>query len=108
MAIGNPPEVIEQAKHTHAVFLRFQEWVIKRKEDEPLELAAEAADGNGRSGSFEFPSFREWMKEQESRPLSISDAQRAELERRSAEDDCFPDDVIPWEQVKADLCSRLR
>ena len=38
----------------------------------------------------------------------ISDAQRAELERRSAEDDAFPDKVIPWEQVKADILSRLR
>ena len=38
----------------------------------------------------------------------ISEAQRAELERRAAEDDAFPDDVIPWEQVKADILSRLR
>jgi putative addiction module component (TIGR02574 family) len=38
----------------------------------------------------------------------ISEAQCAELERRAAEDDAFPDDVIPWEQVKADILSRLR
>ena len=26
--------------------------------------------------------------------------QRAELDRRVAEDDAFPDDVIPWEDIK--------
>jgi len=33
----------------------------------------------------------------------LTDAQRKELERRVAEDDANPDDVIPWEQVKARL-----
>lgn len=31
----------------------------------------------------------------------LSDAQRQELRRRVAEDDARPDDLIPWEQVKA-------
>jgi putative addiction module component (TIGR02574 family) len=31
----------------------------------------------------------------------LTDAQRAELDRRIAEDDANPGDVIPWEQVKA-------
>jgi uncharacterized protein (DUF433 family) len=66
IAIENPPEVIEQAKKTHALFLRFEEWLTKRKEDEARELAAEAVADNGQSAKF--PSFREWMKEQESRP----------------------------------------
>jgi uncharacterized protein (DUF433 family) len=30
MAAGNPPEVIEQAKHTHESFLRFREWLMIR------------------------------------------------------------------------------
>ena len=38
----------------------------------------------------------------------LSDAQRAELERRVADDDALPDDVIPWEEVKAAIASRLR
>ena len=38
----------------------------------------------------------------------LSDAQRAELERRAAEDDAHPDDVTPWEQVKANILSRLK
>ena len=33
----------------------------------------------------------------------LSEAQKQELGRRVAEDDASPDDVIPWEQVKADL-----
>ena len=30
----------------------------------------------------------------------LTEAQRRELERRIAEDDANPDDVVPWEQVK--------
>ena len=42
-----------------------------------------------------------------SSPL-LNDAQRMELERRIAEDDATPDDVVPWEQVKAKTQSRLQ
>ncbi len=38
----------------------------------------------------------------------LTEAQRQELERRAAADDAFPDDVIPWEQVKAQTLARLR
>ncbi len=38
----------------------------------------------------------------------LTDAQRQELERRVAEDDANPDDVIPWEQVKAQALSRSK
>ena len=31
----------------------------------------------------------------------LTESQRAELDRRIAEDDANPDDAIPWEQVKA-------
>ncbi len=31
----------------------------------------------------------------------LTDGQRAELDRRIADDDANPDDGIPWEQVKA-------
>jgi len=37
----------------------------------------------------------------------LSEAQRQELARRAAEDDISPDDVIPWEQVKAETLARL-
>jgi putative addiction module component (TIGR02574 family) len=37
----------------------------------------------------------------------LSEAKRAELERRAAEDDARPDDVIPWEKAKADIIARL-
>lgn len=38
----------------------------------------------------------------------LTDEQRRELERRVAEDDANPNDVIPWEQVKAQTLSRLK
>jgi putative addiction module component (TIGR02574 family) len=38
-------------------------------------------------------------------PLTAS--QRAELDRRVADDDAFPADVIPWDEVKAALRARL-
>ena len=37
----------------------------------------------------------------------LSENQRQELERRVAEDDTAPDQVIPWEQVKAETLARL-
>ncbi len=36
----------------------------------------------------------------------LSEPQRQELRRRVAEDDAQPDDLIPWEQVKADARKR--
>ena len=42
----------------------------------------------------------------EGRPLPLSDAKLQELRRRVAEDDAAPDDVIPWEVVKAQALSR--
>jgi putative addiction module component (TIGR02574 family) len=37
----------------------------------------------------------------------LTDGQRAELDRRVADDDAFPDDVVPWDEVKASVRSRL-
>jgi len=37
----------------------------------------------------------------------LTDAQRAELDRRVADDDAFPDDVIPWNDVKRSIRARL-
>jgi putative addiction module component (TIGR02574 family) len=39
---------------------------------------------------------------------SLSDAKRAELSRRAAEDDARPDEVTPWEVAKAAILARLR
>jgi putative addiction module component (TIGR02574 family) len=38
----------------------------------------------------------------------LTETQRQELERRVAEDDANPDNVVPWEQVKAQILSRLK
>lgn len=37
---------------------------------------------------------------------SLTDAQRAELDRRIARLEENPSDVIPWEQVQGRLCNR--
>ncbi|MGL6074356.1 MAG: addiction module protein [Fimbriiglobus sp.] len=37
----------------------------------------------------------------------LSDARKAELERRIAEDDADPDSAIPWEEVHARILARL-
>jgi putative addiction module component (TIGR02574 family) len=38
----------------------------------------------------------------------LTEAQRQELQLRIAEDDANPDDVVPWEQVKAQALARLK
>lgn len=40
-------------------------------------------------------------------PVALSDAKRKELERRVADADANPGDVVPWEQVKAAALSRF-
>ena len=41
-------------------------------------------------------------------PVPLSDALHEELLRRNAEDDANPEDVVPWEQVKAEIFPRLK
>ena len=38
----------------------------------------------------------------------LTEAQKQELDRRLAEHEANPHDVIPWEQVKADIEARLK
>jgi putative addiction module component (TIGR02574 family) len=40
-------------------------------------------------------------------PPMLTEPQREELRRRIADDDANPDDVVPWEQVKAQTRARL-
>ena len=44
----------------------------------------------------------------DSAALRLTDAQRAELDRRLAEHEANPDDVVPWEDVKASIGQLLR
>ncbi len=37
----------------------------------------------------------------------LTEQQRAELDRRVAEDDAAPDDVVPWDEIKASARARL-
>ena len=43
----------------------------------------------------------------DSAAVPLTEAQRIELQKRIEEDDAHPDDVTPWEQVKASTLSRL-
>jgi putative addiction module component (TIGR02574 family) len=47
-------------------------------------------------------------REANARPdsLPLSEAQRAELQRRSADADAHPDEGIPWETVRDELFKR--
>ncbi|MBV8231894.1 MAG: addiction module protein, partial [Planctomycetaceae bacterium] len=38
----------------------------------------------------------------------LTEEQKAELDRRLAEDDAAPDDVVSWEEVKAQALARIR
>ena len=38
----------------------------------------------------------------------LTEAQRQELDRRIADADANPDDVVPWEEVKAQALARLK
>ena len=38
----------------------------------------------------------------------LSESQREELSRRAAQDDAAPNDVVPWEEVKAEVLSQVK
>lgn len=44
----------------------------------------------------------------EPHPPLLTEAQRQELQRRVEDDDANPDDVIPWDRVKAEALARLK
>lgn len=40
--------------------------------------------------------------------IPLTDAQRAELDKRVADHEANPDDIAPWEEVKASITERLK
>ena len=44
----------------------------------------------------------------DSAAVPLTEAQRAELDRKIAEHKTNPDDVVPWEEVKASITERLK
>jgi putative addiction module component (TIGR02574 family) len=44
----------------------------------------------------------------EPHPPLLTEAQRRELDRRLADHAANPDDVVPWEQVKAEALARFQ
>ena len=49
-----------------------------------------------------------WDSIPESADISLTDAQRAELDRRLEDLEQYPDDGEPWEVVRARLYARLK
>jgi putative addiction module component (TIGR02574 family) len=48
-----------------------------------------------------------WDSIAASTPTPITDAQRAELDRRLADHEANPDDVVSWEEVHSSITRRL-
>ncbi len=44
----------------------------------------------------------------DSSAVPLTEAQRTELDRRIAEHEATPDNVVPWEEVKASITERLK
>jgi putative addiction module component (TIGR02574 family) len=44
----------------------------------------------------------------ETHPPLLTEAQRQELQRRIDDHEANPDDVVPWEQIKAEALARFR
>lgn len=43
----------------------------------------------------------------DAKAFPLTEEQRAELDRRVADDDSFPEDVVPWDEIKAAVRSHL-
>jgi acyl-CoA synthetase (AMP-forming)/AMP-acid ligase II len=56
MAIGNPPEVQQQAVRAMATFKNFKQWLAEKQ--------AAGSEENGAQNSRRLPTFREWLAEQ--------------------------------------------
>lgn len=72
IAAGNPPEVIEQMKKTHETFLKFKDWLTRRQQADKQEKSADNATHSDQTGSTGFPTFREWIAEQQSQQEQAS------------------------------------
>ncbi|MGP0069913.1 MAG: hypothetical protein ACLQGP_40715 [Isosphaeraceae bacterium] len=68
MAAGNPPEMIEQAKQTRALFLEFKDWLVERELAGDQGQPVESRSSGVLNGSRPFPTFREWLAGRESPP----------------------------------------
>jgi uncharacterized protein (DUF433 family) len=69
IAVGNPPELVEQAKRTHELFVKFKHWLETRR-DNQASAEADVRHPKESSGfTTALPTFREWLTEQESRPI---------------------------------------
>jgi hypothetical protein len=68
IAKGNPPEVVEQMKRTHATFMKFKKWLDERKAADEAEMARVKSEG-GANRATGVPTFREWLAEEDARSV---------------------------------------
>lgn len=71
LAIGNPPEIVEQAKQLHESFVRFKTWLATREKFEASPPAADATKNATPGSRTPFPTFREWMANQQPPPARV-------------------------------------
>jgi len=71
IAKGNPPEVIERATQTRAIFEKFKQWLAEHPE---VGAEPDSIDNNRGKGTRTplVPTFREWLNESETQPGSGS------------------------------------
>jgi hypothetical protein len=65
MAAGNPPQVMEQAKLTHASFVKFRDRLAERRRAAAADHISESTSATGQDGSVHLPTFREWLAERD-------------------------------------------
>ena len=69
---GNPPQLVERMQQTHATLLRFKDRLANRENTCAHDETGASPVGTGVNGSGEFPKFKLWLAEQESRPRERS------------------------------------
>jgi uncharacterized protein (DUF433 family) len=57
LAAGNPPEVRQSAGRAKEVLQSFKQWLVERER-------ADASDEGGKGRAGRFPTFREWLAQQ--------------------------------------------
>lgn len=93
-----------------AAFAQLVVWLQPISEDEAMSVSLKSL-GIDRLGIEERLALVEELWDSivaEGAAISLTDAQRAELDRRIADHEAYPSDVVPWEKVKASITERLK
>jgi uncharacterized protein (DUF433 family) len=61
--LGNPAEVIERAKRTHADFVRFKNWLAEREQSAAGDVAEGSNSPNPGPNGGRVPTLKQWLAE---------------------------------------------